>query len=87
MPVIEPGKTSQRRLLWQQAHHGVEAVCWTQYGQQMNPPKLGGTEIVAAALASVARKQTVDELVRNEARKYFQKFGGACGGKGCLHTL
>jgi hypothetical protein len=87
MPVIEPGKTSPRWLLWQQPHHGVETVRRTQHGEQMNPPKLGGTEIVAAALAAVARKQIIDELVRNEARKHFQKFGRASGGKECLHTL
>jgi hypothetical protein len=86
MPMIEPGKTSPRRLLWQQTHHGVETVRRTQYGEQMNPPKLGGTEIVAASLPPVARQQLIYELVWNEARKHCQKLGGASGRKGCLHT-
>lgn len=82
MPVIEPGKTSPRRLLRKQACHGIKAVRRTQDDKQMRPPKLSGTEIVASPLTTVARKQTVDELVRNEGRKSFQKSSGASGGKG-----
>ena len=87
MPVIEPGKKSPRWLLWQQTHHGIETVRRTQYGEQMNPPKLGGAEIVAASLPSVARQQMIYELIWNKARKHRQKLGGASGGKRCLHTL
>src|SRR5277367_4408768 len=87
MPVIQPGKTPPRWLLWQQTHHGIETVRRTQYGEQMNPPKLGGTEIVASSLPPVARQQMIDELVWNKARKHCQKLGGASDGKGCLHTL
>ena len=47
----------------------------------MNPPKRGGTEIVASSLPAVARKQTVDELIRNKGCERFQKFGCASGGK------
>ena len=84
--MLEPGKMSPRWLLWQQPHHGIETVRRTQYGEQMNPPKLGSTEIVAPSLPPVARQQMVYERIWNVARKHGQKLGGASGGKGGLHT-
>jgi len=47
----------------------------------MNPPKLGGAEVVAMSLAAIARQQAVDELVRNIGRKRIQQLGGSGGGK------
>jgi hypothetical protein len=47
----------------------------------MNPPKLGGTEVVATSLTAIARQQAVDELVRNIGRKRIQQLGGSGGRK------
>ena len=81
MPVMEQPKTPPGRLLWKQAHDGIETVRRTQYRQQMNPPKLGGTEVVATSLTAIARQQAVDELVRNIGRKRIQQLGGSGGRK------
>lgn len=66
MPVMEMRKAPPVPLLWKQADQGVETVCRGQQCQQMNPPKLGGAEMLAWPWVRSSRQECVDELVRNK---------------------
>lgn len=66
MPVMEMSKTPPVPLLWKQANQGVETMRWGQQCQQMNPPKLGGAEMLAWPRVRASRQECVDERVRNK---------------------
>jgi hypothetical protein len=66
MPVMEMSKAPPVPLLWKQANQGVETVRRGQQRQQMNPPKLGGAEMLAWPRVRSSRQEGVDERVGNK---------------------
>jgi hypothetical protein len=47
LPMRQPSKAPPSTLFGQQADHGIKTVRRGQQRQQVNPPKLGGTEKMA----------------------------------------
>lgn len=82
LPMVQPRKATPGTLFRQQADQGIKTVRRSQQRQQMNPPKLGGTEERVRPWLRASGQERVNKLVWNKSRKCGQQFGGAGGWEG-----
>lgn len=71
------GKAAPLLLLAQRAHQRIETEGARQEDQQMNAPKLRGTETGVPPCGARAGKALVNEIVRDVCRKNAKQFGRA----------
>ncbi len=73
-------------LFGQKSQQQIERMHRRQQRQQMEPPKLGCTELGPLATSRPSSPMLIDEVIGNVRVKQIQQFGGTSDGQDGIHA-